>query len=180
MNKLLVLFLVLAVSGSCFGQGEKQEIAEAGLTFSLPNDKWVLTEMDKCKKARYVYKRESIIDKNGEEVVPTIVLTVEKAGLFVTDVEYYAIDKQLEITPYGVDVDSILMKDGNKNYPLSVDNSRFFKCRYKSDSQEHIFYMIFIITTNKKAINLFMDMNSSVADRCEKEFYTVIQSINTQ
>lgn len=172
----MALLILVLVSGYGFGQEKKPEVTIGGISISMPNDKWALTAAQTGDRPNYLFKRECIVDKDGIEVLPVIMVFVEKARRYQNDVGTFAIEKQLAITPYGVNVESILTKETNKGYPISITNSMFYRCNYVSDSLQHDFNMIYIIH-NKKAIQIYMDMTKSVAETCGKEFEAVIRSI---
>jgi hypothetical protein len=178
MNKIQIILLGLFLTQSAIGQDTTREfiIKEADLIIKMPNSKWTLTDYKKGKLAQYIFKRESIIDSQGGEIIPAIMVYVEDAKSYEQDVTVYAIMKQKPLMENGVKIDKILTQN-DTDYPISYTNSYFYKCHYNDNGMDHILYMIFIINKDNQGIQLYMDMTQDIAGEYEKEFIEAIKSI---
>ena len=153
-------------------------ISEANMFFKLPNSKWFLSSKNIDVKSEYVFKREGIVDGKGQEIIPAIMLYIEDASSY-EDLIVFAASKQMPFRSKGIDIDEIVVHE-NDNYPISYKNSMWYKCHYNSNGQEHLFYMIYIITQSKKGIQLYMDMTKSVAKEYEQEFIETLKTLKEQ
>jgi len=182
MIKLQLTILSVLLSLNIFGQVDKYKFAitEGNLTLNMPNEKWQLSDSLKGNLVQYIFKRDEIIDCDGQEIVPAIMIYIDDASAYKKDIVSFALNKQQPIMQNNVKIDSIQIKDENAAYPLSMNNSIFYKCHYTSSSITHILYMIFIINKKDIGIQIYMDMTKSIADEYEKEFISVIRSIIEQ
>lgn len=154
-------------------------IEEANMFLKLPNSDWSLTEKIDGELAQYYFKRSPIIDKNGLEIIPAIMVFVEDASEFKQDVTLYSILKRKPLMEQGIQIEETLIQD-NENYPLTYKNAYFVKCSYTSNGLDHIFYMIHIINKENKGIQIYLDMTKDIVADYESEFWTTIKSISEQ
>lgn len=154
-------------------------IPEANMFLKLANSEWGLTEKKEGDLTQYYFKRTSITDKNGKEIIPAIMVFIEDASKYEQDVTLYSIWKQRPFKEKGVKTEKILTQD-NEDYPLTYKNAYFIECSYKQNELDHIFYMIYIINKDNKGIQVFLDMTKDIADDYISEFWTTIKSIREQ
>jgi antitoxin component YwqK of YwqJK toxin-antitoxin module len=154
-------------------------IEEAKMFLKLPNTNWNLTDKIDGELTQYYFKRSPIIDKNGMEIVPAIMVFVEDASKYKQDVTLYSIWKRKPFLEKGIKIEETLIQD-NENYPLTYKNAYFIKCSYSSNGLDHIFYMIHIINKENKGIQIYLDMTKDIATEYESELWTTIKSIKEQ
>lgn len=154
-------------------------IPEANMFLRLPNSNWSLSDKTGGDLVQYIFKRESIVDSKGREIIPAIMVYVDDASMYKNDVTLFSIWKQKPIMERGVKVDKILTKN-DKDYPLTYKNSFMYKCHYTENNMEHILYMIHIINSENKGIQIYMDMTKDIAVDYESEFLNSINSIKEQ
>jgi antitoxin component YwqK of YwqJK toxin-antitoxin module len=151
-------------------------IEEAQMFIKLPNTEWTLTEKIEGGLTQYYFNRTAIIDKNGLEISPAIMLFVEDASKYEGDVTLYSVWKRKSFMEKGIKIEETLIHE-NEDYPLSYKNAYFMKCSYTSNDLDHIFYMIHIITKENKGIQLYLDMTKDIAPDYESEFWKTIKSL---
>ena len=77
MMRLLIIFGVLLTSIVCYSQ--EHLIDRTDLKFNLPNKHWHFDSEQTNNKIHAVfYKRKSIINKKGIEVIPSIAIITEE------------------------------------------------------------------------------------------------------
>lgn len=165
--------------GNIMGTTEFQTdyvIEEANMFLKLPNSEWKLTEKIEGTTTQYYFKRNPVIDKNGLEIIPAIMVFVEDASKYEQDATLYSAWKRKPFMEQGVKIDEILIHE-NENYPLPYKNAYFNKCSYTSEGFDHVFYMIHILNKDDKGIQVYLDMTKDIAEDYESEFWTTIQSI---
>jgi len=178
MNQFFHLFIISLISSYSLGQVNKSDylIKEANLTITLPNLSWNLTDNQKDETILYTFKRDPIVDRDSNNIIPAIMIYVDEARSYKNDLIMYSIWKQKPFIEKGVKIDKILTWQ-DSDYPLSFKNSIIYKCHYTSNSIDHIFYMIHLLNKQKMGVQIYMDMTNSISDICEKEFVSVIKSI---
>ena len=176
----LILTLVL-ISIFTYGQSSKLDISikEANMLLYMPNSFWKLVDYQKGNLTQYIFKRESIKNTSGLDIVPAIMIYVDDAREYKQDITTYSIWKQKPFMEKGVNVDKILTWN-DTDYPLSYPNSLFYKCHYTADNIEHILYMIHIINKHNKGIQIYMDITKDIDEQYIEEFLAVIKSIKEQ
>jgi len=162
---LLTLLLVNIITG--FSQ---ELIKEASLSFKLPNDKWELKgKQDKNGKQVYFFKRESIKDKLGRDVIPNISIIVED------------VDKKLDVVTFSA------LKRGQVNFEvdevfihekgiIDFKNAIGYKGRYTDKFGEHTIYVLHAIN-KKKGLQIFFDVLTGVFEELDSEFKFTLKSI---
>ena len=151
-------------------------IEEADMFLKLPNNEWKLTEKKIDNIIQYYFKRKAIIDKNGKNIIPAIMVFVEDASDYNQDVTLYSATKRIPFMKKGTIIEEVLIQD-SENYPLTYKNAYFIKCSYTSNGLEHVFYMIHIINEQNKGIQIYLDMTKDIAADYETEFWETIKSI---
>lgn len=151
-------------------------INEAEMFMKLPNSEWELTNKAEGQIASYIFKRSSIEDKEGREIIPAIMVYVEDASNYKQDVTQYSIAKRLQFQGKGIKVDKVLIHE-HKEYPLTYKNGYLTICSYTDNGLDHVLYMIHIINKDNKGIQIYMDMTKSIVDEYEQEFWTTMKSI---
>lgn len=152
------------------------QIKEANLFLKLPNDEWKLDEQSDEGIIQYTFKRNEVVDPDGNKIVPAIMLYIEDASKFNGDVTMFTMQKQQQFIKAGVKVDRMLVQD-QEDYPLTFKKGYFIKSTYSSNGLDHIFYMIHIITEDNKGIQLYLDMTTGIESEYESEFWTTIKSL---
>ena len=143
-------------SGGILGTNEFKTnyiIEEANMFIKLPNSEWNLTEKKDENLIQYYFKRSPIIDENGIEIVPAIMIFIEDASEYEQNIITYSIIKRKPFMEKGIKVEQILIQD-SQEYPLTYKNGIFMKCSYNSAGLDHILYMIHIINKNNKGIQI--------------------------
>jgi hypothetical protein len=166
-------------SGELTGTSEfktEYEIPEANMFLKLPNSKWSLTDKKEGNVTEYYFKRDPITDKNGNKIIPAIMVFVEDATQYKQDATLYTIWKRRPFQEKGVNIDQTLIQE-NKEYPLTYKNAYFMKGSYNSNGFDHIIFMIHIINKKNKGIQIYLDMTKDLAEEYEQEFWTTIRSI---
>ena len=154
----------------------KYEIKEANMFIKLPNDEWRLAQQPNKSQTGYIFKRTPVTDAQGDSIIPAIMVFVDDAKEYKKDVTLYSINKRAPIMSKGVKIDSTLIQS-DRDYPLTYKNAFFMKASYTEKGLDHILYMIHIINKDDKGIQIYLDMTKGIADKCEDEFWTTIQSI---
>jgi len=154
-------------------------IEEAKMFLKLPNSNWNLTDKIDGNIAQYYFKRMPIIDKNGNKIIPAIMVFVENASKYEQDVVLYSVCKRKPFVENGIKIEETLIQE-NENYPLTYKNALFMKSSYTSGGLDHILYMMHIITKENKGIQVYMDMTKDIVVDYESEFWTTIKSMREQ
>src|SRR5579859_4531292 len=150
-------------------------IKEANMFIRMPNSEWELTTKSE-QPTQYVFKRTSVKDREGREIIPGIIVAVEDASKFNHDVTQYTIAKRMQFRNKQLKVDKILIHE-NKEYPLSYKNAFITKCSYNENGTDNLLYMIHIINDDNKGIQIYMDMTKDLGDEYEQEIWTTMKSI---
>ena len=150
-------------------------IEEANMFIRFPSTKWKMTNYNPGDLTEYIFKREQITDSKGRQIIPAIMIYVEDASNF-DDLTVYSFMKQKPFITKGVKIDKILIND-NDNYPISYKNSFWYQCHYTAGDDEHILYMIHILTKDKTGIQILMDMTKEIAKEYESEFVETLKTI---
>jgi hypothetical protein len=173
--KFITLILILTIQQS-FGQTSDFNIKEAKMFIQMSNAEWRLANKEEGTLTQYIFKRKSIKDSAGREIVPAIMVFVENASKYNQDVTSYSIAKRLQFEGKGITVNKILIPE-NKGYPFSYKNSLLTMCSYTSNGLNHILYMVHIINKDNEGIQIYMDMTKSLVDKYSVEFWTTMKSI---
>jgi hypothetical protein len=159
-----------------FGQQKDFNIEKANMLIQMPNDNWNLTNKDEGSVSSYIFKRNSITDSEGREIIPAIMIYVEDASKYDQDVTTYSITKRLQFQGRGITVEKILSYE-SPEYPISYKNSYLTICNYSDNGLRHILYMIHIINSDNKGIQIYMDMTQDLVDGYASEFWNAMKSI---
>jgi antitoxin component YwqK of YwqJK toxin-antitoxin module len=149
---------------------------EANLFMKLPNSKWSLSNKVEGKLTQYIFKRESVEDKKGREIIPAIMVYIEDASNYKQDIVLYSFGKQKTFIEKGIKIDKVTTWEGT-DFKISIKNLVLYKCHYKEKEFDHILYMIHIITKENKGVQIYLDMTKDVADEYEPEFLKTINSL---
>jgi hypothetical protein len=181
MRKMNFILTLLYISIFSYGQSSKLDISikEANMLLYMPNYSWKLVDYQKGNLTQYIFKRESINNKSGSDIIPAIMIYIDDAREYKQDITTYSMWKQKPFMEKGVKVDKILTWN-DIDYPLSYTNSLFYKCHYTADNIEHILYMIHIINKRNKGIQIYMDITKDVDEQYIGEFMAVLKSIKEQ
>ena len=150
-------------------------IEEAGMTLSLPNNKWSLKSKKTGELTYYIFHREPVYDGKGNTIIPTITVYIEDAQTY-TDLADFSSEKQKPFTNNGVTIDQTLNYK-IKEYPIPYKNSYLFKTHYSNNNIDHLLYMIHILTKEKTGVQIIMDMTEDIASVYEHEFIKTLESI---
>ena len=150
-------------------------IEEAQMFLRLPNSSWHLASKKDGNMTEYIFKRESITDSNGLEIIPAIMVYVEDASKY-DDLILYSAYKQKPLVTNGIEIDEILAQS-DADYPISYQNSLWYKCHYTQQGLEHIFYMVLIMNEEKIGIQVMMDMTKDISGDYESEFIKTLKSL---
>jgi antitoxin component YwqK of YwqJK toxin-antitoxin module len=150
-------------------------IEEAGIAIQFPSTKWRLADKAKGKMTGYVFKREPILNKNGQHIIPAVMIYTEDASSY-EDFMVFSINKQMPFRSKGVQVNETLIHE-NDDYPIKTKSSILYKCSYQQANVPHIFYMVHIITKNKIGVQILMDMTKDIAEEYESEFVEILKSL---
>ena len=162
---LLILLLVNIITG--FSQ---ELIKEAKLSLDLPNDKWELKgKQDKNGMQVYFFKRESIKDKLGRDVIPNISVVVEDVNKKLDVVTYSALKRG----QVNFEVDKVFIHDKGL---FDFKNAIGYKGRYKDQFGEHTVYVLHAIN-NKKGLQIFFDVLTGLFEDLDAEFKYTLKSI---
>lgn len=175
MKNTLAL-LTLLCCGRCLAQ-QTPDIHIPGhhLSFQLPNDSWAASAETDSAQGKYFFKRQPVQDANGHAIIPAIMLFVEDAGKYNSDIVVFSVNKRAPFTKQGVRIDQTLFPD-DKDYPLTSKNAIFMKASYTAAGLPHTLYMIHMIDGHKEAIQLYLDMTADLGEAYEKELLTTIRS----
>ncbi|NLL27970.1 MAG: toxin-antitoxin system YwqK family antitoxin [Bacteroidales bacterium] len=168
-------------NGNIIGEKEYKTdylIEEAKMAIQFPSTKWILTNKTSGDMTVYTFKREEITDNKGRQIIPAVMISIEDASDFESLI-VYSIIKQKPFSKKGVKIDKVLTYE-NEGYPISYNNSLWYKCHYTEENFDHILYMIHIINNDNIGIQIFMDMTKEIADEYESEFIEILKTIKEQ
>ena len=168
MNRLLLVFsTILLTSQILYSQ---QIIKEAKISIDLPNEKWELkdTQISNGQKI-YFFKRESLKDSQGRDVVPNISIITEKVSKN-QDVVTYSAYKRMQ-TPF--DVDSIFIHDSGI---IDFENAIGYLGSYQDKHGPHKVYVIYAFN-NKRGVQIFFDVTSDLFEIMDSEFKKTLKSL---
>jgi hypothetical protein len=166
LTRILTLLFVF-LNSIAFSQ---ELIKEAKLKFDLPNDSWALKDKQFAEgKKIYFYKRESIKDKSGRNVIPNISVITEKVSKN-QDVVTYSAFKRMEIS---FDVDKVFTHEDEL---IEFQNAIGYKGQYQDQYGKHTIYVIYLIN-NKKGIQMIFDVTSDLFNELDEEFKKTMKSI---
>ena len=154
-------------------------IPRTNINFKLPNSFWGLAQKVDGEPSGFIFKRESIIDSEGRDVIPAIMIYSEDASQYYQDLLIYSFARQQTIIERGVIIDTIKTPN-DKGYLLALKKSVMYKCHYTDNNIDHVLYMIHAITKDNIGVQIYMDMTKELADKYEIEFINSIKSITEQ
>lgn len=167
--------LTFILYSSCTFAQTIHKIAEANLTITLSTD-WQLATQQGGDFAQYIFKRNPIVNDRGLNIVPAVMIFVEDARRYNQDIVLYTTNKGRPFEGRNLLVDRMLIHS-SEDYPLSFKNSLIKLCSYTDADMDHVLYMIYLITTDNKGVQIYMDMTRDVANPYLDEFWTAMKSI---
>ncbi len=166
----LLIFFGLIIS---FNSNAQIKISEANIQFILPDAfQKILPKKDLGNgRCAYTYKRNSIINKDGVNVIPNIGIITETVPKDIDLIEYTA-KKRIDVPFQVLDVFANDAKGSN----LTCENSIGYKGYYNGRTTKHIIYVIHLINNNC-GVQIIMDATEDVIIDCEGEFIEVMKSL---
>lgn len=170
MSKIsLTIILKIVFCQLLFSQ---QLIKEAKISMELPNEKWELKNTQTLNGQKiYFFKRESIKDKIGRDVIPNISIITEKVNK-KQDVVTYSAFKRMQ-TPFSVD--SVFIHDSGI---IEFKNAIGYLGQYEDKYGLHKVYVIHAIN-NKRGIQIFFDVTEDLFEQVDPEFRITLKSVKT-
>ncbi|TKG97447.1 toxin-antitoxin system YwqK family antitoxin [Puteibacter caeruleilacunae] len=165
-------------TGGIIGEEEYKTdylIEEANMEIQFPSTKWQLASKTPGNMTGYIFKREEIIDKNGQKIIPAVMIYTEDASKY-QDIMVFSVDKQMPLRSKGVQINETLIHE-NDNYPIGYKKSILYKCSYRQGEFDHILYMAHIVTKNKIGVQILMDMTKGISNDYENEFVEILKTI---
>ncbi len=172
----LIILILCFTSIIAKGQNTKFEIKEASVEIQMPNEEWNLASKKEGELTAYVFKRNPILNADGVEIIPAIMIYAEDGADYDQDVVTFSVNKRLQFQGRGVIVDKVMTHE-DKDYPIVYKNSLIAFCSYNDGTYDHILYMIHLLTKNNRAVQIYMDMTKDLAAEYSKEFWTAMKSI---
>lgn len=152
-------------------------LKDAGISFSLPNDNWFLSNKETADRDWfYSFKRKPILGSKGQDIIPAIVVKFADASQYKGNVKAFASDIKKEYLNNGFHIDREF-DNLAKDYPINYKNSYMLKGSHSENGYDHILYMIYIINKKGMGIGIFLDMTKDITPTYESEFWTTMRSI---
>lgn len=170
MKTCLLIILISLLADKTRGQTEI--LKETNLKFELPNNKWSLADKKENNDlAVYFYKREAIINKEGQAVTPTISFVIEPVK-DPTDLMSYSIEKRISV-PFTV---TEVFSHDDKNPKIKLLNAVGYKGVYDAYGTSHTIYIVHYIHKTK-GVQVICDITSELFPTYENEFLKTLLSL---
>jgi hypothetical protein len=167
LNLTLIAILFVINTGITFGQ---EEIKEASISLELPNNSWnLINKMDQNGMQIYFYKRNPIIDKNGNSIIPNISIIVEDVNKDL-DVVTYSAFKRGQVN---FEVIEMFIHEDEK---IDFENAVGYKGKYNDQFGEHTVYIVHAIN-NQKGVQIIFDVLTDLFSELDPEFKKTLKSI---
>lgn len=168
----LCLLIILTLFFSAKAGAQKELLKEANLQFELPNNKWSLADKKESNDlVVYFYKREAIINKEGQAVTPTISFVIETVK-DPTDLMEYSIEKRISV-PFTV---TEVFAHDSKNPKIKLLYAVGYKGTYNSQGTDHTLYVVHY-THKNKGVQVICDITSELFPNYESEFLKALISL---
>ena len=168
--KLLITTLFLSITFGISQSKFTHDIQEAGIKIDLPNDAWALADKQSSKRTIYSFKRKSIADSSGREIIPNMAVIIEDVPEG-TDAVTFSASKRLQI-PFDV-LDVFTHESGNLNFKNAIAYKGTYEDRLKI---EHTIFIVHGIN-EKKGIQFICDATTEVFGKIQGEFLSTMKSI---
>lgn len=169
--KLLTIILLALTTLGLRSDELTQELKEAKIKIDLPNDSWFLADKQENKEMTvYYFKRKSIEDNDGRQIIPNISVIIEDVDKTLDAVTYSALKR----SKVNFEVLEVFNHDSG---PIKYENAIGYKGKYVDKYDlDHTIYIVHGIN-GTKGLQFIFDVTTNILDKVDNEFLATLKSI---